>query len=156
MRHEILSMAGNSNNLESAHRYKRKMETSQTYIQTRGPWTTSLTWENSSNHNFMKSERFFIWTNLNPRHPMMSCAKFDWNWPNGCGDEDFLNFVNVLIVFLLFRNYIPLEKYWALHLNKLESSSYPRRHCAKFGWKWHGGFLNFVNVFSLFRNYLPL
>ena len=32
----------------------------------------------------------------------------------------FLNFVNV---FSLFRNYLPLEKGGALHLNKLESPS---------------------------------
>ena len=36
------------------------------------------------------------------------------------GEEDFLNFVNV---FSLFRNYLPLEKGAALHLNKLESPS---------------------------------
>ena len=33
-------------------------------------------------------------------------------------EEDFLNFVNV---FSLFHNYLPLEKSWALHLNKIES-----------------------------------
>ena len=32
----------------------------------------------------------FIWTNLNPLHLSMLCAKFDWNWPSGFG-EDFLN-----------------------------------------------------------------
>ena len=30
----------------------------------------------------------FIWTNLNPHHPRMLCAKFGWNWPSGSGDED--------------------------------------------------------------------
>ena len=25
----------------------------------------------------------FIWTNLNPLHPTMHCAKFHWNWPSG-------------------------------------------------------------------------
>ena len=30
----------------------------------------------------------FIWTNLNPLHPMMLCAKFGWNWPSGSGEED--------------------------------------------------------------------
>ena len=62
----------------------------------------------------------FIWTNLIPLHPGMLCAKFGWNWPSGSGEEDFLNFVNL---FLLFRNYLPLEKDGALHLNKLESLS---------------------------------
>ena len=30
----------------------------------------------------------FIWTNLNPLHPRMLCAKFGWNWPSGSGGED--------------------------------------------------------------------
>ena len=36
------------------------------------------------------------------------------------GEEIFLNFVNV---FLLFPNYLPLKKGVTLHLNKLESHS---------------------------------
>ena len=55
---------------------------------------------------FMRIEWFFIWTNLG------------WNWSNGSWEKDFfLNYVNI---FLLFRNYLPLEKGGALHLNKLE------------------------------------
>ena len=38
----------------------------------------------------------------------------------------FFNFVNV---FLLFRNYLPLKKGGALHLNKLESSSHKDALC---------------------------
>ena len=30
----------------------------------------------------------FIWTNLNPIHPRMLCAKFGWNWPSGSWEED--------------------------------------------------------------------
>ena len=30
----------------------------------------------------------FIWTNLNPLHPGILCAKFDWNWPSGSGEEN--------------------------------------------------------------------
>ena len=30
----------------------------------------------------------FIWTNLNPHHQRMICAKFGWNWPSGSGKED--------------------------------------------------------------------
>ena len=30
----------------------------------------------------------FIWTNLNPLHPRMFCAKFGWNRPSGSGEED--------------------------------------------------------------------
>jgi hypothetical protein len=29
----------------------------------------------------------FIWTNLNPLHPRMICAKFDWFWPAGSGED---------------------------------------------------------------------
>ena len=42
------------------------------------------------------------------------------NWLSGSGEEDFFNFVNV---FSLFRNYLPLKKGGAHHLNKLESPS---------------------------------
>ena len=31
----------------------------------------------------------FIWTNLNPLHPRMLCAKFSWNWLCGSGEEYF-------------------------------------------------------------------
>ena len=31
----------------------------------------------------------FIWTNLNPPHPRMLCAKFGWKWPSGSGEKDF-------------------------------------------------------------------
>ena len=88
----------------------------------------------------------FICANLNPLFPGMLCAKFGWNWLSGSGEEDFLissmyhrYFViifpwkragcwrkrtfNFLNVFLLFRNYLPLEKGSFLHLNKLESPS---------------------------------
>ena len=30
----------------------------------------------------------FIWTNLNPHHTRMLCAKFGWNWPSGSWEED--------------------------------------------------------------------
>ena len=29
-----------------------------------------------------------IWTNLNPLHPRMLCAKFGWNWSSSSGEED--------------------------------------------------------------------
>ena len=62
-------------------------------------------------------------------------------------------------VFLLFCNYLPLEKGEALHLNKFKSPSPKDALCqvwlklAQWFWK---RFINFINVFSLFRNYLPL
>ena len=49
----------------------------------------------------------FIWTNSNPLHPKMLCAKFGLIWPSGSGEEDLFNFV---YVFLLFHNYLPKEK----------------------------------------------
>ena len=30
----------------------------------------------------------FIWTNLNPIHQRMLCAKFGWNWPRGSGEDE--------------------------------------------------------------------
>jgi hypothetical protein len=58
----------------------------------------------------------------------MIYAKFDWNWPAGSGEDFFLNFS----VFLLFCDYLPLEKVNPLHLNNLESPSLGMI-CAKFG-----------------------
>ena len=34
-----------------------------------------------------KRARPFIWTNMNPLHPRMLCAKFGWNWLSGSGEE---------------------------------------------------------------------
>ena len=70
----------------------------------------------------------------------------------------FFNFVNV---FALFRNYLPLVKGWALHLNNFESPS-PKNELCKVWLKFVQWFLrkrfffNFVDVFTLFRNYFPL
>ena len=64
------------------------------------------------------------------------------------------------ILYLLFCNYLPLEKVMVLHLYKLEFPSQLKMLCAKFGWNWPDGSgeavrcLNFVNVFSLFCNYM--
>ena len=30
----------------------------------------------------------FLWTNLNPLHLRMLCAKFGWNWPTGSGEDE--------------------------------------------------------------------
>ena len=48
-------------------------------------------------------------------------------------EKIFLNFVNV---FSLFRNYLPLEKGEALHLNKLE---FPSPKECFVGWNWPSG-----------------
>ena len=86
----------------------------------------------------MSIDWFFIWTNLNPLHPRMLCAKFGWNWPSGFWRRGlFFNSVNV---FSLFRNYLPLGKDKALHFNKPESNPlHPRMLFAKFGWNWTSG-----------------
>ena len=64
-------------------------------------------------------------------------------------------FVNV---FSLFRNYLPLEKGTALHLNKLESSLPKDALCQVWlkldQWFWRRRFLMFVNVLLLSHNYL--
>ena len=69
--------------------------------------------------------------------------------------EDFL----ILSMFSLFRNYLPLEKGRALHLNKLKSPSSKVALCQVWlklaQWFLRRRFYNFINVFSLFRNYLP-
>ena len=100
----------------------------------------------------------------------MHCAKFSWNWLSGS-----INFVHV---FSLFRNYLPLEKDRAPHLNKLDSPSPKNALCQVWlklvqwfledfyqgcnqvwlklaQWLWRIRYLNFFNIFSLFRNYLP-
>ena len=60
----------------------------------------------------------------------------------------------------LYRNYFPLEKGGALHLNNFESTSPKNALCQIWlnlaQWFLRRRYLNFVNVFSLFRNYLPL
>ena len=76
----------------------------------------------------------FIWTNLKPLHPSVHCVMLSRNWLSGSGEEDLI--ISWFHAFLLFRNYLPLEKGRTLHLHKLES----RMLCAKFGWNWPSGF----------------
>ena len=52
--------------------------------------------------------------------PKDALCKVWFNWPSGSGEEGFFYFINV---FLLFGNYLPLEKDGALHLYRLEFSS---------------------------------
>ena len=99
----------------------------------------------------------FLWTNLNPLHPRMLCAKFGWNKLSGSGEEDFL------ITSMYFRYFViisPSKRAGPFLWTNL-NSLHPRMFCANFGWYWLNGsgeedFLNFFKVFSLFRNYLPL
>ena len=54
---------------------------------------------------------------LNSLHQRIICTKFDWFWPAGSGEEDFLKKISV---FLLFRYYLPLERGYPLLLNKFK------------------------------------
>ena len=101
---------------------------------TRGPWAISLTRENSSNQQThiiiilliekRKIPLFTLWESSieqtwipSPKDALcqiwLKLAQWFWR-------RFFFYFVNV---FSLSRNYLPLEKGWTLHLNKLESSS---------------------------------
>ena len=53
-------------------------------------------------------------------------------------DESCPAILNIVNVFSRFPNYLPLEKDWALYLNKRESL-HPKMLCAKFCWNWSGG-----------------
>ena len=85
--------------------------------------------------NFIIIYCFFIWRNLNPPHPRMLCAKIDWNWLIGSGEENFL------IMSMYFRYFVIISLWkragpfiWT-NLNPL----HPRMHCDKFGWNWPSG-----------------
>ena len=96
-----------------------------TYCKTRGPWTTSLTWENTGEEDLNFVNIFSLFRNYLP---------LGEGWiriTQGCfvpsldeistvvlEKQIFLNCVNV---FLLFPNHLPLEKGMAFHWNKLES-----------------------------------
>ena len=84
---------------------------------------------------------YFI--NSSPLHPRMLCAKFCYNWPIGSEEEDFskssMYFCYFAIIPLTFFYYFIIIHSWKLawpfiltNLNPL----YPRKLCAKFGWKW--------------------
>jgi hypothetical protein len=86
----------------------------------------------------------------------MIYAKFDWNWPAGSGEEDFLKFFSV---FLLFCYYLPLEKGNPLHFNNLESPSPKDDLCQVWlklaHWFWRRRFLYDPTPFFHFCDYLP-
>ena len=94
----------------------------------------------------------FIWTNLNPLHPRMLCAKFGWNWPCGSGEEDFL----ISSMYFLITT-LHLEKGRALHFNKLESSS-PKNALCQVWLKLAQWFkiLKFFQYILVIFNYLPV
>ena len=104
----------------------------------------------------MRIERFFIWQTWIPITQgcfVTSLVEID----TAVLEKNFFNFVHV---FLLFRNYLPLEEGGALHLNKLEFPSPKDALCQVWLKLAHlvqekKIFFYFVNVFSLFGNYLP-
>ena len=77
-------------------------------------------------------------------------AMFGWNWNTGSGEDFFLIFVNL---FLVFRDYLPLEQAWPIISPK---DALCQVWLKLVQWFWRRRFLNFLNVFSLFRNYLLL
>ena len=62
----------------------------------------------------------FIWTNQNPLHLKMNCAKFGWNWPSGSGEEDILNLSMYLRNFIIIS---PWKRAGPFIWTKLESPS---------------------------------
>ena len=122
----------------------------------------------------------FIWTNLNPIHPRILCAKFGWNWPCGSGEED----ENVKSLQtdrqmdgqtddgrqVIRKAHLSFQLRWgkkpmSLLLFELSDILYMHNsYCNKQGAHgphcspekhWRRRF-KFVNVFLLFCNYLPL
>ena len=74
----------------------------------------------------------FIWTNLNPLHPRMLCAKFGWNWLSGSEEEDFL-------ISSMYFHYFVIISPWkrAGPFNWTNMTSlHLRMFCAKCGWNW--------------------
>ena len=77
----------------------------------------------------------FIWTNLNPLHPRMLCAKFGWNWLSGSGEEDFLISSMYFHYFVIISPWKRAGPFIWTNLNPL----HPRMLCVKFGWNWPSG-----------------
>ena len=77
----------------------------------------------------------FIWTNLNPLHPRMLCAKFGCNWLSGSEEEDFLISLMYFRFFVIISPWKRVGPFIWRNLNPL----YPRIRCFKFGWNWPSG-----------------
>ena len=79
----------------------------------------------------LKKAELFIWTNFNPLHPRMHCAKFGWNRPSASWG-DFTNssmyFRNVVIISSWKKN----KPFIWTNMNPF----HPKKICAKFGWNW--------------------
>ena len=76
----------------------------------------------------------FIKRNLNPIHPRMLCAKFDWNWLSGSLEDAFLKFCQWIFTMSLSS---PLGKMCDSSLEHIWFS-FSQRVCLKLGhlfWK---------------------
>ena len=104
-----------------------------------------------------KRAGLFIWTNLNPLHSRMHCAKFVWNWHSGSGEELLISsmyFCYFLIISPWKRAGPSFEQTWIPFIQGFFVPSLVENCFST--WFWRRRFFNFVNVFLLFRNYLPL
>ena len=81
-----------------------------------------------------KRARPFIWTNLNPFHPKMICAKFAWNWASGSGE----NFKNLSMYFWYFVIIFPWKRTGLFIWTNL-IPLHPKIIWAKSGWNWPSG-----------------
>ena len=84
----------------------------------------------------MRIEWFFIWSNLNPLHPKMHCAKFGSNWSSCSGEKDFFLISSMYIYFRYFAIISPWKRAGPFIWTNL-NSHHRRMICAKFGWNWH-------------------
>ena len=74
----------------------------------------------------------FNWTNLNPLHTRMHCAKFGWNWPSGSLEKDFLISSMYFCYLVIISPWKRAEPFIWTNLNPLHL----RMHCPKFSWNW--------------------
>ena len=94
----------------------------------------------------------FIWTNLNPLHPRMLCAKFVWNSASVSGEDDFL------ISPMCFRCFVIISP-WKKAVPFIWTNMiplHPRMLCAEFGWNWPSGTgeEGFLNTSMYFHYYV--
>ena len=74
----------------------------------------------------------FIWTNLNPLHPRILCAKFEQNWPSGSWGEDFQISSMYFCYYVIISPWKRAAPFIWLNL----SHHHPRMLCSKVGWNW--------------------
>ena len=97
--------------------------------------TSSMHCSNFLIFSSWKRAKPFVWTNLNPLHPRMLCAKFGWTWPSCSGEDDFSNLLMYFRNFEIISPWIWGGSFIWTNLNPL----HPRMHCDKFGSKWFSG-----------------